>query len=390
MNKKIKICYVVAVDITIRLILLNYLKRLDKNKYDVWVVCSPSLFLKEIEKEGIKVKTIKITRKIFSPISDIFSFFHLIGFFRKEKFEIVQVQTPKVAFLGQLAAKFAGVPIIINNNFGFYFQNFSPIKKRAFIFFERIAAKCSDLMFAINREDIQTAIKEKIFSPERIKYLGFGIDINRFNPNNFSADFILKKKKELGISTDKKVVGIIARLVKEKGYIELFSAFKNVVKESPQVLLLVVGIKEPQKKDSIDIEIIKDYGIENNIIFLGERKDIEELYTVMDIFVLPSHREGLGNTILEASASEKPVVATDIRGCRESVDNRKTGILVPPQNSEELAKAILYLIKNPEICLGFGKAGRRKIESDFNEDKVFKAINEEYKRLIKEKLCRPV
>ena len=388
MDKKIKICYIVAVDITIKLILLNYLKRLSEKNYEVWVVCSPSPFLKEIERDNIKVKAIKISRKIFTPVADLFSFFKLVFFLKKEKFDIVQVQTPKATLLGQLAAKLAGVPIVINNNFGFYFYNFSPFKKSIFIFFERLASKWSDLMFAINREDIKTAISEKIFKEEKIKYLGFGIDINRFNPDRFSKDFILKKKEQFGIPLDKKVIGIIARLVKEKGYVELFEAFADVLKKYPKAILLIIGISEPHKKDSVDIEMVKGYGIKDSIFFLGQKKRVEDFYALMDVFVLPTHREGLGNTILEASAMEKPVIATDIRGCRESVDNGKTGILVPPKDYDKLSEAILSLVKNSELCLKFGKAGRNKINNDFNEDKVFEVVIREYEKLIKEKVCR--
>lgn len=388
MDRKIKICYIVAIDITIRLILQNYLKRLDKEKYDVWVICSPSPFLKEIEKDGINVKTINISRKIFSPISDLLSLIKLRSFLKKEKFDIVQVQTPKAAFLGQLASAAAKVPIIINNNFGFYFQNFSLLKRKVFIFLEKLAARHSDLMFTINKEDIQTAIKDKIFEAPKIKYLGFGIDINRFNPDKFSKDFIISKKQELGISADKKVIGIIARMVKEKGYLELFSAFQKIVKEYPNVLLLIAGIKEPSKKDGVDINIIKEYGIEKNVLFLGDRRDVEELYAVMDVFVLPTHREGLGNTILEASSMKKPIIATNIRGCRESVDNKKTGLLVPSKDPGKLSIAILFLLNNSNFCLKLGEAGRRKIVNDFNEEKVFKIMINEYENLIKEKICR--
>jgi glycosyltransferase involved in cell wall biosynthesis len=388
MDKKIKICFIVAVDITIKLILINYLRRFKNSGYEVWAVCSPGAFLEEIKKDGINVKEITIKRKLFSPVSDLLSLLKLVYFLKKEKFDIVQVQTPKAAFLGQLASKLAKIPIVINNNFGFYFENFSLVKKNLFIFFEKLSAKYTDLMFAINREDMQTAIKEKIFTEDKIKYLGFGINTKRFDPGRFSKEFILQKKRELGIPEGKKVIGIVARLVEEKGYLELFEAFGKVIKNFPDALLLIIGIEEPNKKDGVKIGIIKKYNIEKETIFLGDREDVDELYSVMDIFVLPTHREGLGNTILEASAMGKPVIATNIRGCRESVDDNKTGLLVPVKNPKELAKAILFLLNNPQICLNFGQVGRDKIIKNFNEDRVFQVLINEYNALIKEKLCK--
>jgi len=232
----------------------------------------------------------------------------------------------------------------------------------------------------------KTAIKEKICNPNLIKYLGDGINLSRFNLERFFQEFIENKKRDLGINSQKKVIGIVARLVKEKGYLELFEAFKKVLEKFPETLLLIIGPLEPEKRDAINPDIFKKYGIEKNIIFLGERTDVEELYPLMDIFVLPSHREGTGLVILEASATEKPVVASNIRGCREAVDDGKTGILVPPKDPEKLAEAIIYLLSNPEKAKAIGKEGRKKIQREFDENIVFDRIKKEYQRLIKEKL----
>jgi len=106
----------------------------------------------------------------------------------------------------------------------------------------------------------------------------------------------------------------------------------------------------------------------------------------MDVFVLPSYREGLGISIIEASAMERPIVATDIRGCREAVDNNKTGILVPVKDPEKLAQAIIYLLENPEIAREMGKQGREKVLKEFDENIIFSRMKVEYERLVKEKL----
>jgi glycosyltransferase involved in cell wall biosynthesis len=385
-NNKIKVCQIASIDMTLRFMLLNQLKFLKDEGYEVQAVCSSGKWIKEIEENGIKVKTIEIKRKI-SPISDLIALFQLLSFLKKEKFDIVHTHTPKASFLGQLAAKISGVPIIINTIHGFYFQKNSPrLKRKFFIFIEKIAALCSNLIFSVNKEDIETAIEEKICNPNLIKYLGDGIDLSRFNPERFSQEFIRDKKKKLDINPQKKIIGIIARLVREKGFLELFEAFKEVLKKFPNTLLLVIGPKEPEKKDAISPEIVKNYRIEKNVIFLGERTDVDEIYPLMDIFVLPSHREGLGLSLLEASAMKKPVVATNIRGCREAVDNNKTGILVSPKDPEKLAEALIYLLSNPEMAKEMGDRGRIKVIKEFDERLVFDRIKKEYQKLIQEKL----
>ena len=151
---------------------------------------------------------------------------------------------------------------------------------------------------------------------------------------------------------------------------------KEVKKEEPVAA-------EPEKKDGFDPSIVKEYGIEDNVLFLGERTDVHELYSIMDVFVLPSYREGIGISLLEASAMKRPIVATDVRGCREAVDDGKTGILVPRKNSEKLAEAILWMLSHPAEAAAMGERGRQKVEREFDENIVFERIEREYERVMK-------
>jgi len=388
-NKKIKICHVTGADMAIKFLLLPQLSFLRKEGYDVSIVCSSGKWIEEIRGRGFNVKTIEIKRKLFSPISDLMALSQLFFYFKKERFDIVHTHTPKPGLLGQLAAKFVGVPIIINTIHGLYFnEKSSAVKRNFFINIERIAARCSDLIFSQNREDMETMKREKITNPAKIKYLGNGVDIKRFNLNNFSEESIDEKRKELKIENDCKIVGTIGRLVKEKGYLDLFEAFKLVLKVFPKTILLVIGPKEPFKKDGLKPEIAKNYGIEKNVIFLGEKENVEEFYPIMDIFVLASHREGFPRTVLEAMAMKRPVIATDIRGCREEIDNGKNGILVPSKNHLELSKAIISLLGNKQKSDEIAAEAMVKSEREFDERLVFDRIKKEYDKLIAERLKR--
>ncbi|MBI2053773.1 MAG: glycosyltransferase [Candidatus Staskawiczbacteria bacterium] len=384
--KKIKICYVASADITLKFILLNHLKFLKEQGYDVYGVCSQGRWVKEMESAGIKVKTISIKRKI-SPISDIFAFLKMFFYFKKEKFDIVHTHTSKPAFFGQIAARLALVPIVVNTVHGFDFSGEDPFLKRSFfIFLHKMAAKNSDIILSVSRKIIDDSVKLGICKKDKIKYLGDGIDLLRFDPSKFSKHFIGRKKKQLGIGSEKRVIGIVARMVAEKGYLDLFSAFKIVSKQFPSALLLAIGQEEPEKRDAITKNVIKKRGMENNTLFLGERTDMEELYAVMDVFVLPSHREGLGLATVEASSMEKPVIVTDTGGCPETVENGKTGILVSVKSPEEIARAIIYLFSNKETAEQMGRAGREKVLKEFDEKLVFDRIKKEYDRLIEEKI----
>lgn len=397
-NENKKICFVVAADITLKFLLLSELTFFKNKGYNVFVVCSPGKWLPDIKKEGFEVKEITIKRKAFTPIFDLVSLFQLFFYFKKEKFDLVLTFTPKPGLLGQVAAKMAGVPVIINTIFGYYFhENTPPLKRTFFIFIEHLAAQCSTFIFFRNQEDFETAKKEHIIKPGAAEYIGDGIDIEKFNPARFSPEFIQDKKsrllrnrgssmesgQNLGISLKSPVIGIVARLVREKGYMELFEAFKKVLQIFPDALLLVVGPADLQKKDSISPDMVKSFGIEKNVMFLGERTDVVELYSVMDIFVLPSYREGFPHSVMEASAMAKPVVTTDVRGCRNAIEPNVTGIIIPPKNAEALAKALIELLSNPDVAQKMGEFGREKAERDFDKNVLLHKMEEKIKILIK-------
>ena len=379
---KIKICYVVAADITLKFILKGNLKYLKDKGYDVYVVSSQGKWLDEIINEGIKVKVIEVKRKI-TPLFDILSVFNLFFYFKKEKFDIVHTFTPKPGLIGQLSARLAGVPFVFNTIFGFYFNESTPyLKRRFFVFIERVSSNFSTKIFFRNKEDFNVAIKERIGNAIKNKYFGDGIDIERFNPENFSNDFLEEKKKRLNISLNVPVVGIVARLVKEKGYVDLFSAFKRVIEIFPNAILLVVGPEDLIKRDSFNKSIVKDFKIEKNVIFLGERTDVNEIYSILDVFVLPSYREGFSHSIMEACSMSLAVVATDIRGCREAIEHNKTGLLVPVKSSEKLAEAIIYLLSNRDLAKNMGKNAREKALREFDERVIFEKTNKEYEKVI--------
>jgi len=385
-KKSIKVCRVATVEFAIRFLLLSQIRHLQKNGYDMSVVCSPGEWIQEIEQYGISYHPIAMTRNI-TPFRDLIALWKLVRYFHKEQFSIVHTHTPKAGFLGTIAARIVGVPIIIHTNHGFYFHEFSSgFKKQLFMWMERIVGWNADVVLSLNKEDMVTAEKEHIVASEKMKYLGGRVDLQRFNPERFSVSFIAAKKKELGLPDNVPIIGIVARLVREKGYFELFKAFKLVQAKFPNAILLVIGFAEPEKKDGFDPSVVQQYGIKSNVRFLGARMDVEELYPLMDVFTLPSHREGIGTSILEASAMRLPVVATNVRGCREAVENEKTGILVPHKNSKKLAEALIRILENPQLAKKMGEAGRKRVEEQYDERLVFERLEREYSRLVQEKL----
>jgi glycosyltransferase involved in cell wall biosynthesis len=370
---------------SLRYLLLNQMLSIQQEGYGVVGVSTPGQDVSAIEESGIQHIPVSITRS-FTPLADLFSLWHLFRVMRRECFTIVHTHNPKPGLLGQLAARMAGVPIVVNTLHGFYFHDrMSPVWRHFYITMEKVAARCSDVILSQNSEDVQTAIREHICPPEKIKYLGNGIDVLHFDPGSVSARDIASRLDEWGLSATASVVGFVGRLVEEKGLLELLQAARMVRERVSDVRFLLLGPVDGQKPDALQPSIAKEYGIADICVFSGMRQDMRELYALMDVFVLPSHREGFPRSPMEASAMEVPCVVTDIRGCREAVEHGRNGLLVPPGDVQALANTIVELLIDKEKAQRMGKEGRRMALERFDERLVFEKVKTEYARLLKEK-----
>jgi glycosyltransferase involved in cell wall biosynthesis len=249
---------------------------------------------------------------------------------------------------------------------------------------EKIAAQCSDSILSQNKEDIETAVDEGICSRHKIKFLGNGIDLQRFDPRRLNLRLVKQAREELRLLPDVQIIGFVGRLVKEKGILEVLEAARMVLQKVQNVRFLIIGPVDPEKRDGIAPEMAKVYGVADSFLFTGLRRDMPELYSLMDVFVLPSHREGFPRSAMEASAMGVPCLVTDIRGCREAVDNSRNGLLVPLGNVHALAEAIVKLLTSRETAKKMGEEGRRIAKERFDERVVFEKVKAEYARLLQE------
>src|SRR5439155_25667095 len=223
---------------------------------------------------------------------------------------------------------------------GFYFHDQMPAAwRRFYITTEKIAACCSDIILSQNSEDIQTAIRERICESQKIKFLGNGIDVQRFDRVALNPEDFRRKRQELGLSSHTPVIGFVGRLVAEKGTLELLHAARIILNRRPEVRFLFVGCVDSEKKDALTPKAARQYGVAHACIFTGTRHDMPELYAIMDVFALPSHREGFPRVPMEASAMGVPCVLTNIRGCREAVEHNRNGLLTPLGDGQSLADA---------------------------------------------------
>jgi glycosyltransferase involved in cell wall biosynthesis len=368
-----KVCQVCAVDFTVEKFLLQLIDGMESIGWEVTTICTDGPAVSFLSKKGYRFRTVSIARSmnIFKAIGAIYNLYKI---FKQEKFDIIHVHTPVAALLGRIAASFVRKSFVIYTAHGFYFHEEMPFLKRKFyLILEIIAGRFTDLLFCQSAEDTLTAVKNKIIIENRVFTIGNGVDELKFNPLKY-VDTVNENRKYLGIPTNAFVVGIIARMVREKGYSELLDASVQLAKKFPNFYLLVVGAKLESDHDvSIENDIINSKSIlGEKLILLGYRNDTPMILSLLDVFCLPSYREGLPRTIIEAMMMGKPVVASNIRGCRELVIHEQTGLLVSVKNSLELTDAIKKIMLNKELRLKMGTKAMETANIFYKEKDIVK------------------
>ncbi len=365
------VIHVCTVDMSLRFLLLNQLRALQAEGFRVEAVSAPGPFVDDVVAAGVRHHAVSMSRRL-TPLDDLRALDDLTRLFRRLRPDVVHTHNPKPSLLGQLAARAAGVPVVVNTIHGFYFhERMRPLPRQFFVCMEQMAAACSTAILSQNPEDVVTASREHI--SDRVELLGNGIDLTAFDPARTDAGRSAALRRALGLGPGP-VVGFVGRLVAEKGVRELLGAFASIRAQHPGAQLLIVGPKDAEKADAVDVDAVA------GVVCAGLRTDMPDLYALMDVFVLPSWREGFPRSPMEASAMGVPVVATDIRGCRQVVVDGVTGTLVPPQDQGRLADAIHELLSNEDRRRSYGRAGRQRALDAFDERTIFAKIAAVYRR----------
>jgi len=365
-----RVLQLAAVGTTVRFLLLPLIERLAGEGFHVCAACANGEHAQETRNAGVQVHAVPMARRVVSW-THVRSLTALVRLMRNERFDLVHVHTPVAAVLGRMAARIAGVPLILYTAHGFYFHDrMTCWKRRILILLERRLGRCcTDLLFTQSREDRETAVREAIMPAARAVWIGNGVEVERFES---PASAVLRD--DLGLEPEDFVVGFAGRLVAEKGVWELLDALALLAPRYPHLKLLVVGDRLHSDRDrrtgkSLP-ETVAAYGLDRRVIFTGFQAETPPYYALMDLFVLPSYREGMPRTILEAMAAGKPVVATNIRGCREEVVHKETGLLVPVGDAETLADAIEQILTDARLAETMGRRGRERARDCFREETV--------------------
>jgi len=386
MSRRIRIAQVATAAVSVRYLLLDHIQRLLAEGYEVDAVCADDPSLVELERLGINIQRIPFVREP-SPAADLRALHALWALFRSRQYRAVHSHTPKAGLLTPLAAQLARTPLVIHTVHGLLFHDRSTWKEKLLGgACELWSSTLSDRLLSQSREDIDVIRRLHFKRSDRVELIGNGIDVQRFSPARAAASRA-RMRAEFRLADDEIVVGMVGRLVREKGFLEFFEAMQRVMKDRARVRTLIVGPHDPGQSDALRQDAFSSVVDPARTIWLGHRNDLPEVFSAMDIFALPSYREGIPRTLMEASSVGLPVVATDIRGCREVAPDGLTGLLVEPRQVRPLAAAILRLVDDAELRARMGAAGRERIVADFNSAAVLDRLASYYRRMVGDPLA---
>ncbi|MBE0460943.1 MAG: glycosyltransferase family 4 protein [Candidatus Aminicenantes bacterium] len=343
-------------------------KNLNTERFHVLAASSTNgPFIEELTKIGIRHIPVKM-----KGILNFQAIFSICSLVRKERIDIVHTHGGIAGLSGRLGAFLSRSPVIVHTLHGIHYLNYkNRFLKWLCIQLEKIFSIFTDAIIFVSDSDKEKAKENKLVKNKKINVIKNGIEFSEVQ----SHVDVLAKKKTLGIDSSWPLIGTVARLHPQKGHIYLLKAAKKIIEIQPQTRFLIIG--SGQLRTALE-DYCKQFGISDNVIFLGTRNDVPELLQIIDIFVLPSLWEGFPIALMEAMASGKPVVATRVDGNREIVEHKRTGILVEPKNPDSLSNAILTLLKDKDYCCQLSKNGKREVMDKYSVLKMVKETEKLY------------
>jgi len=332
----------------------------------------------EVRAAGIDVIRVPHLVRQIAPFHDLRALWHLTRLLREGGYGIVHTHTSKAGFLGRLAAKRSGVPIIVHTPHGNIFEGYFPRPlTRFFVAMERRAARWTDRIIELTPGGIDEHLAQGIGRREQFVTIFSGIDLVPFTAAVARRE---ATRRALGIEQHEFLVGAVARLEPIKGLTYLVSAAQTVLDTLPNARFIVAG------QGSLHSELRTQAArLGDRFRFLGPRDDVPDLMAAMDVFVLPSVNEGMGRVLLEAGAAGTPSVASHVGGIPDIIEDGRTGILVPPRDPEALARAIRTLAEDERLRQAMGQAAQTSIVPEYGLDRMVARIEALYEELIEEK-----
>lgn len=351
--------------------LLLFLKGLNKKRFNPFLICpSKGDLVKKVEKLGVETGIIKMGGlKSVNLLSASSAICRLRKIIKQKNIDLIHTDSPRQTFYAGIAARLTRKPLI------WQVRVSDPEIRLYYKFLFALASKIIAVSKAVGKRFEGLALKS-----DKLIVVYNAVDLTEFGPQLVDK----KLKEEFKIEENQSLVGTVGQLLPRKGQDVFLKAAAQVLKLVPEIKFIIVGDGNHAYRKKLE-ELSKDLAIDEKVIFTGSRDDIPQIMSILDIVVLPStYQEGFSRVILEAMASCKPVVATEVGGNPEAVKDGTTGILVPSEDTTRLVGAILDLARDENKRRQMGAAGRKRAEKLFNIEKNVAQIEKLYEEL----LCR--
>jgi len=343
-GQKMKVLFVATVESHLLNFHIPFMKLLQNKGYEVHVATKLGNRQQEFDDIGVIKHHIDFSRTPYSP-RVLTSLLQMEKLLRDVRFSLVHVHTPVAAFVTRVACQRTKTHPVLYTAHGFHFYRGAPLKNWLLYYnMEKLAAHWTDGLITINKEDYEVAKRFRLRKDGKLFYVpGVGVDVEAIQQR---ADAVERsaKRRELGIDDKSIVIITVGELNANKNHSQVLRALYKLRKTNFHYLIVGTGEDELKLKKAV-----KEFSLENKVSFLGFRKDIPELLSATDIFILTSRREGLPRAILEAMAVGLPIIATNVRGNRDLVKHGENGFLVHLNNIEQTARTIMYLIESEEL-----------------------------------------
>lgn len=378
-----KICYVTTVSDTLDSFVLPIVQKLVKEPdWQITMICSDDpIFAKKLPE---KVRYIPVPMKRGINLSGIGAIFKMAKIFRKEKFDIVQYSTPNASLYASVAAKMAKVPVRLYCQWGMAFVGFSGVKRKLFKGIEKFVCCNSTWIEPDSFGNLKFCHAEGLYGPEKSSVVwngsACGVDLKKFDISQKEA-WRRQIREQYQIPEDAVVYGFVGRITKDKGVNELFAAYRRLCEERKDVRLMMVGYYE--REETLNEEFHQWAKNESSVLFCGATSVVEQYMSAMDVYVLPSYREGFGSVVIEAEAMGVPVIISDIPGPTDAMARDMTGLVAKKADVDTLHDAMVRLYEDADLRDKFGKAAYTFATEKFDQTQLFTHIVEDRKRLLK-------
>lgn len=355
----------------------------DREKFEVHLLCGSFDQFTDAEERELRAACATFTiepslKRDINPAADLAALFKLYRFMRAGRFDIVHTHTSKAGFIGRLAARLAGVPVIVHSPHGHIFYGyFGKLKTKMFIILEKISIKATDRLLCLTPLEIEDHLDLGIGRREQYDVLVSGVRLERFAMPETLPEEV---RAGLGIPENAPVIGVVARLDPVKGVRYAIEALALLPCDDPAPHLLLIG----DGGERAELELLaRGRGVADRVHFLGLRRDVPDLLHAMDVFLLPSLNEGYGKAIVEAMSAGRPVVASNVGGVPHLIKDGENGLLVPPADPRAIADALGKIIGSPERAALLAAAGRNSVTEEFEVAAMVRKLENIYLNLLK-------